>query len=106
MPFVFALWVIQRRAVDRWNGSLEAALATLTAAKSWGSNHLDIICRQATERGILNSSELRDYYEALGFNLHDKEKQGLELFFHYLLQVGEVSEVPRLDVYSPLAYVA
>jgi len=106
LPFVFALWVIQRKAVERWNGSLEAAIETLSSAKSWGCSHLDIICHQAAQRGILNSRELRDYYEALGFDLYDGEKRGLELFFQYLLKVGEVSEVPRLDIYSPLAYVA
>lgn len=106
LPFVFALWVIQRKAVERWNGSLEAAIETLSSAKSWGRGHLEIICHQAAQRGILNARELHDYYEALGFDLYDGEKQGLELFFQYLLQVGEVSEAPRLEVYSPLAHVA
>lgn len=106
LPFVFALWVIQRKSVERWNGTLETAIETLSAAKSWSRAHLDVICHQARERGILGFDELRDYYGALGFDLGEEEKQGLELFFQYLSQVGELNRAPALDIYSPLAYVA
>lgn len=106
LPFVFALWIIQKKAVERWNGTLATALETLSSAKTWGRTNLDAVCRQAAERGILNCAELNDYYEALGYNLFEEEKKGLELFFKYLLEIGEVCEVPRLDIYSPLACVA
>lgn len=106
LPFVFALWVIQRKAVERWNGALESAIETLAAAKFWGRSHLEEVCTLAVQRGLLNTRELHAYYEALGFDLNQGEKKGLELFFRYLLQVGEVREVPCLEIYSPLAYVA
>jgi chorismate dehydratase len=106
LPFVFATWVIQREAVERWNGRLEPAMEALFAAKRWGSSHLDHICKEAAGRGLLTFDQLCDYYQVLRFDLGAKEQKGLELFFKYLLQVGEIREMPPPEIYSPLAYVA
>jgi chorismate dehydratase len=106
LPFVFALWVIQRKAVERWNGHLTAAIDTLTCAKEWGQSHLAQVCAEAMTRELLNYQELLDYYRCLGFNLRREEQRGLELFYGYLVQMGEVKEFPRLEIFSPLAFVA
>lgn len=106
LPFVFALWVVQRKAVERCNGHMEAAIATLAGARVWGRDHIDIICQRAAQSGILTVEELRGYYEALRFSLGEGEKQGLELFFRHLVHIGEISHSPRLEIYSPLACVA
>ena len=106
LPFVFALWVIQRKAVERWNGHLKSAIDTLTSAKEWGCAHLATICAEAVKKGILGSLELHDYYQSLGFNLQAEEQRGLELFYRYLSQIREVRTPPRLEIFSPLAFVA
>jgi chorismate dehydratase len=106
LPFVFALWVIQRQAFERWNGALWEAVESLTAAKEWGCSHLDEICSHATKEGILDLPQLQDYYQCLNFDLKRDEKQGLELFFQYLADLSEISRAPSLQVYSPLACVA
>lgn len=106
LPFVFALWVIQRKAVERWNGHLRAAIDTLSAAKEWGRAHPDRICMEAVSRGLLSFEELRDYYQCLHFDLGKDEQKGLELFFRHLQDIGEVKAPRRLDVFSLLAFVA
>jgi len=106
LPFVFALWVVQRRSIERWNGFLESAIEALWDAKKWGEAHLDRICEEAVGRGPLDFAELHDYYRCLGYNLDIGEQKGLELFFRYLVEVGEIEEAPRLDIHSPLACVA
>jgi chorismate dehydratase len=106
LPFVFALWVIQRQAFERWNGSLEKALQSLSSAKEWGCSHLDGICRHALKQGILDLPQLQDYYQCLNYDLNTDEKKGLELYYQYLVSLSEISRVPPLQVYSPLAYVA
>jgi chorismate dehydratase len=106
LPFVFALWVIQRRAVERWNGHLKSAIDTLTSAKEWGCAHTGMVCAEAVKRGILTTLELQDYYQCLGFNLRAEEQRGLELFYRYLSQIREVRTPPRLEIFSPVAFVA
>jgi chorismate dehydratase len=106
LPFVFALWVVQRRAIEKWNGYLSEALDTLVACKEWGRAHMDEIAELALGRGLLNLEEIRDYYACLRYDLTADERRGLELFFNYLQEIGEVSNPPRLETYSTLPCVA
>ena len=106
LPFVFALWVVQRNAVDKGAGEIPVGMGALAAAKQWGCSHLDTICAEALRKGILRKEELEEYYRMLGYNLDGNEQSGLERFFGYLPQIGEVPEAPRLELFSPLASVA
>jgi chorismate dehydratase len=106
LPFVFALWVIQRQAFEKWNGALWEAVESLTSAKQWGRSHLGEICSHAVKEDILDLPQLRDYYQCLNYDLNRDEKHGLELFFQYLAELSEISRVPSLQVYSPLDCVA
>ncbi|MGV8074908.1 MAG: menaquinone biosynthetic enzyme MqnA/MqnD family protein [Syntrophobacteraceae bacterium] len=106
LPFVFALWVIRREAVEKWNGRLKDAVEALHTAKEWGRRHIDQICSSAARAGPLNYHELQDYYSTLDFNLDLEEQAGLDVFYRYLVRSGEIGYAPRLDIYSPLAYVA
>ena len=106
LPFVFALWVIQRRALERCNGLLGKALESLSSAKMWGCSHPNEICLQAVGRGILDFWQLQEYYQCLNFDLDRDQKAGLELYFQHLVSLSEISRVPPLQVYSSLACVA
>jgi chorismate dehydratase len=105
-PFVFALWVIQRKAVEKWNGSLMAAVETILAAKQWGADHRRLICVEAAKKRLLSCAELQEYYHCLDFDLDRNQQNGLQLFYEYLANIGEISTVPRLEIFSPLACVA
>jgi len=106
LPFVFALWVIQRQVLERWNGVLGEALETLHAAKEWGRSHPEEIHRHALSAGILDLSQLQDYYRCLNYDLNGEQKLGIEHFFHYLVRLSIISRIPPLQIYSPLAWVA
>ncbi|NLI82469.1 MAG: menaquinone biosynthesis protein [Deltaproteobacteria bacterium] len=106
LPFVFALWVIQKNAAEKLNGSLRTALEILCAAKAWGRNHLDRVCRAASEKGVLTFEALQDYYQCLDYDLCQNEQTGLNLFFRFLEQMEEIPRVPVLEIASPLACVA
>lgn len=106
LPFVFALWVAQRQAVERMHARMVEAVESLLAAKSWGSAHREEVCRIAERSGILSEEQLSSYYRALNFDLDEEERKGLNLFFHYLMAIGEIARVPRIEIYRPLARVA
>jgi chorismate dehydratase len=106
LPFVFALWVIQRKAFERWNGVLGEAIDSLLLAKKWGCSHMEEICLHAVEKGILGFRQLQEYYHCLNYDLNKKEKMGLELFYQHLVALSEISRVPPLQIFSSLACVA
>lgn len=106
LPFVFAVWVIQRHTVARGNGDLAEEIASLLEAKKWGLEHIDTICGRALREGILDARELHDYYRRLRYDLGTDEKRGLGLFYEYLAKMGEIPEAPHIESCSPLARVA
>jgi len=105
-PFVFALWVIQRKAIEKWNGSLKTAVETLLAAKQWGVANRQKICEEAAKKGLLTGLELQEYYQCLEFDLNIDQQNGLRRFYRYLTQIGETPVAPQLEIFSPLACVA
>ena len=106
LPFVFGVWIVQRSAVQTWNGQLERAMECLMAAKEWGRTHQEYICEVAARQKILDQKQLESYYQSLHFDLGEREQEGLRLFFHHLFQMGEIETFPALEIYSPLASVA
>ncbi|MCU0589439.1 MAG: menaquinone biosynthesis protein [Syntrophobacteraceae bacterium] len=106
LPFVFALWVIQRTAIERWNGALLDAIRVLGAAREWGSRNLGLISTLAAQKGPLTREEAEEYYQGLRFDLDGDAREGLMLFFRMLSQTGEILKVPPLELCSPLESVA
>ncbi|MFZ2447964.1 MAG: menaquinone biosynthesis protein [Syntrophobacteraceae bacterium] len=106
LPFVFALWVVRKKAIDEKNGRIGPSIDALLASKKWGCSNIEHICVEAARTGLLDIGELREYYRCLRFDLDERERRGLELFYSYLFQIGELERVPRLEIYRPLASVA
>ncbi|MCE5336212.1 MAG: menaquinone biosynthesis protein [Desulfobacteraceae bacterium] len=106
LSFVYAVWVIRRKAAEDWNGRLSMAVDALLSAKKWGQSNLDRICTEAARGGLLSFEELNRYYRCLRFDLKERELRGMELFFSRLFEIGELDKVPGLDIYSRLASVA
>lgn len=105
-PFVFALWVVQRKAIEKWNGSLKGAVETLLSAKQWGAANRRKVCEEAAKEGLLTAYELHEYYQCLQFDLNMDQQNGLRQFYKYLTQIGETLVAPQLEIFSPLASVA
>jgi chorismate dehydratase len=106
LPFVFAVWVIRKETVAARNEQVQGAVEALLCSKRWGRAHIGRICEQAAKAGLLDIPELEEYYRCLQFDLNERERRGLELFYSYLFQVGELEHAPKLDIYTPLASVA
>ncbi len=106
LPFVFAVWVIRRDIVAQTNAQVQGAVDALLSSKRWGRANIGRICEQAAKTGLLKIPELEEYYRCLRFDLHERERSGLELFYSHLFRTGELERAPRLDIYTPLASVA
>lgn len=107
LPFVFAVWVVRKKAVAQKNGEIDAAVEALIASKRWGCSNMERICEHAARSGVLEIEAMREYYRCLQYDLNENERKGLELFYSYLHRIGELPRAPRLEVYtSSLASVA
>jgi chorismate dehydratase len=106
LPFVFAVWVIRKETAADRNAEVQRAIEALLSSRRWGCANIGRICERAAESGVLGLPELEEYYRCLRFNLDERERKGLELFYSYLFQIGELEQAPMLDIYTPLASVA
>lgn len=97
LPFIFGVWLVQRKS---WNDSpdkLKRASHVLLQAKKWGTEKLSDICLLAAEDSCLNDTEMCSYFDGLVYDFNENEMRGLKLFYTHLMENGLISTVPRLD---------
>lgn len=105
-PFVFAVWVVQKTTAARESRRINQALEALGQAREWGRSHLEEVSLMASKVGPLDCRSFEAYYRCLDYDLDSDQQKGLLLFYQLAHRIGELSAVPTLNLYSPLACVA
>lgn len=89
LPFVFAVWVAQRRTpVHQALG----AHASLIASRDWGLAHLDTLAAQAALASGVPRDTCREYFDGLDYRLSYPHLAGLTEFFRRLVLAGRVPD--------------
>ena len=95
LPFVYALWVTKSESKLKGLGKL------LTEAKEFGLKSLDKIANSEAKKLELGQDHcLRYLKDSIKYNLGDQEIKGLETFYNYALEMGEVSEGIKIEFYN------
>ncbi|HUJ10653.1 MAG TPA: menaquinone biosynthesis protein [Verrucomicrobiae bacterium] len=93
LPFVFAVWALQRKSVAR-----TSLPQMLRKAKADGLAHIEQIVQDATEA---TPEFLRDYYSKhVWYDLGEPEKRGLARFQQYVKELGLVGKTHDLRYVS------
>jgi chorismate dehydratase len=88
-PFVFAVWVAQRRTpVAR----ALAVHASLIESRDWGLAHLDELAQQAHRTTGIAQSVCTEYFAGLDYGLSYPHLAGLTEFFRRLVLAGRVPD--------------
>jgi chorismate dehydratase len=87
LPFVFAVWVAQRRAPVRDALSVHGALL---ASRDWSLGHLDLLAQNAAAVTGVPAPVCRSYMEGLDYRLSWPQLAGLTEFFRRLVLAGRV----------------
>ena len=89
LPFVFAVWVAQRRGKPTESLGVHAALIE---SRNWGLDHLDeLSARAATATGV-DPDICRRYLAGLDYGLTHEYLAGLTEFFRRLVAAGRVPD--------------
>ncbi len=93
-PFVFALWIAHRNAVEGKGERMRSFARTLLRAKRDAKREL---LRAATPPGPawIPREFLRDYWRNLSYDL-GRETEGLTLFFRLAAKIGAIPGAPAL----------
>jgi len=89
LPFVFAVWVAQRRAPVTASMAAHAALLT---SRDWGLAHLDVLAHQAAAATGVPAPRCLDYLSGLDYRLSYPHLAGLTEFFRRLVPTGRVPD--------------
>jgi chorismate dehydratase len=88
LPFVFAVWAVRKEFARNYPERVDAVLALLKASRSLGSENMASIVDKACVKLGIDVSTARLYYDSLVYDLADREKEGLELFYKGMYQTG------------------
>ena len=95
LPFVFALWIARKGWVGRDKKGFEGFKAALDKARDYGLSKLQeavaVLSVQNSELcKKIGPEEIIHYWETIFYGLTGAEKEGLELFRRYALELGAV----------------
>lgn len=98
LPFVFALWIVRKEAVnDRYEEVAEFA-ETLIDIKNDSKKNLAALLDHYTFKG-LSSYQIIDYWEIINYELTESHIQGLLKYFSYARKIGRIKKVPALEFF-------
>lgn len=86
-PFVFAVWVAQRKTEVR---PALAAHSALIESRNWGLAHLPELARQAHKATGVEEGVCRDYLSGLDYGLSYPHLAGLTEFYRRLVERGRI----------------
>ena len=89
LPFVFAVWVAQRRAPVH---EALSAHASLIASRDWGLAHLEQLSAQAALATGVSRQACAEYFSGLDYRLSYPHLAGLTEFFRRLVLAGRVPD--------------
>ena len=100
LPFVFALWMVTREAVERKGDEVKALCTELLAAKALAYDSYGAIADKSRERDWIGREALIDYWRTISYDLTPRHIEGVETFFRYAKELGVLSVLPEIRMFS------
>jgi chorismate dehydratase len=104
LPFIFGVWVADRRAfagkagADPVRDAASNPGVLLSAGRDWGLSHMDAILDIAVQNyPNMTRQEHADYFAGLCYSLGEQEQAGLRLFWEKLERAGDIPRAPAMD---------
>jgi chorismate dehydratase len=96
LPFVYALWVVNRKSIVGKEEQMYDLARTLHKAKTICRNHLPSYVNGSGVEwyGI---DELISYWQTISYDLGAPEIEGVRSFYHYSAELGIIKEAPELS---------
>lgn len=100
LPFVFALWMIRRRAVQRFSEQLRALGGQLEQARTQLLGHPEKFAVAAARKAGIDATAVIDYWKIIDYRLEQKHQESLRLFFSLCKKYELLDEEPELIFFS------
>jgi len=86
LPFVYALWVVRKKALDEKTDLIKKLSLDLINAKKYADSKLSTIAREAPQKKWISEKDLIHYWNIISYDFTEKHLEGLRLFEKYALK--------------------
>ncbi|MEZ4484929.1 MAG: menaquinone biosynthesis protein [Syntrophotaleaceae bacterium] len=100
LPFVFALWIVRRDAVEKRGEEVACLQRRLRVGLDRALADLPTLADKTAGRSWIRAAELLAYWRAMSFVLDDAHLQGLMLFFRLAVKYHFLEEMPELNFFG------
>ncbi|MFZ5449041.1 MAG: menaquinone biosynthetic enzyme MqnA/MqnD family protein [Thermodesulfobacteriota bacterium] len=100
LPFVFGVWAVRRDFAREQPEATASLHRLLLRSRDWGLGSLAELSRIAAGPFGMSPAQILAYFHQLNFFLSPEHEEGLATFFHYLYNLGELAEEPRLEYFG------
>jgi chorismate dehydratase len=100
LPFVFGVWAVRRDFAAARPEATAALHRLLLRSRDWGLGSLAALSRIAAAPFGMAPAQILAYFHQLNYSLDPEHEEGLAAFFHYLYNLGELDEAPRLEYFG------
>jgi chorismate dehydratase len=102
LPFVFAVWAVQRDYAEKYPRKVLTALEKLKTSKESGLRNLPEIVKSASERIAIDPLLCKNYYHSMYYSMSQPEVQCLLEFFNQLWVHHIIDKKPELTFFNPV----
>jgi chorismate dehydratase len=100
LPFVFALWIVQRRAAEQKAQALALFQRQLRHSLRRALADLDGLARQSAERSWMGAERLAAYWRAMSYDFAETHRRGVERYFQLAVKHRLLPEQPALRFFG------
>jgi chorismate dehydratase len=100
LPFVFALWMVNRESAEKKADEVTVLCTELIAAKRLAYETYGTIADCCGERGWIDREALIDYWRTISYDLTPRHIEGLTLFFRYALEMELIRAQPDIRIFD------
>ena len=97
LPFIFGVWLVQRKSWIRKENELGKAVDKLIEGKNWGIENINQMCTMAAKNSCMTDEEMQSYFNGLVYDLGSQELEGMSVFYAHLYKNGLIDTVPELN---------
>lgn len=101
-PFVFALWIVSRAAVESNGTALRAFIRTLLSAKAMARRSIEREADAPIGPDWIPPGFRQEYWDNLTYDLGAGEREGLSLFYALAAKAGQIPAAPVPNFLPPM----
>jgi chorismate dehydratase len=100
LPFVFALWILRREAIEKFPLEVSALAEQLQASRDYAFNHLPDMAARLSARTGFSAMRLEEYWRGMSYDLTEGHIEGLRLYFVLCHKHGLLEREPDFHFFA------